>query len=898
MMELVAAPKCLLLSPPLYQRADDHLFPHAKVCESGSPKLISSFSDMCSLHCIACYACQRDFMSSRSRLVRADIFRDDPCVSTCKIWRKSVFLEQCTTNCTITLKNVKSLRVRRLGLFLCDFECTRHCVSLKDHVDGDIDSKFIMNYGGNFVNQGGTNRKRHGDFRVSEAAKMDPSSWNLLIKEYTKKGLHEDGIRVFMEMMDLGVLPDKYTLPCVIQAFTCCQNLRLGRQIHGYVLKMGAGSDIFVNNSLLAMYCKCSSMKNASNVFKGMPKRDVVSFNTLIAGFDESGKPLEALGMLNVMYLGGVKPNLLTCLAALSACASYKLLIHGREIHAFALRNGFVNNEFLTSATIHMYMKCGNWCTAERVFCADSLKNVVSYNIMMSGYVDNRCAMKAMMLFFEMLMHGIEPDSATMVALVASCSELLDLELGRQIHSQVVKHGMHTLKEIETSLIDMYCKCGKAEIGLHLFEKSPNKNLVMWGCIIEGCAQSGQGYKSLDLLRKLHLSGGRADLLAILSGLRVCSSLKHRYFGIELHGFSIKMAYESDVFIGGALTDMYSKCGDIDAARKVFLRLPMKDVISWNAIIAGSLQNGDAELALKCFWDMQAENVSANSVTIACVLAACSHLSLLFYCQQIHGYVLRNGLDSNVLVCNSLISSFARCGGIQHAWAVFRNMPSKDDTSWNSMLLGFGMHGLTDRSLDLFRKMKESGVKPNHTTFAAILSSCSHAGRVEEGWKHFESMKDYGLTPMVEHYTCMVDLLGRAGWLKQAVDLIRQMPSEPDPVVWGSLLGSCKVHRDDNLANYVANRLFELDSENVGYHVLLSNIYADFGRWEAVNSIRAHAKEVGLKKKPGCSWIEVGNEVHVFTAKDRSHCQLEEIYSVINSLTENMKSVGYLPQMQ
>ncbi|CAN6462149.1 unnamed protein product [Victoria cruziana] len=807
--------------------------------------------------------------------LRADVSQDDRCPFTHKILRKSAFPRRFATNYA-------------LG-------CPWHSIS----VTGDADSKFKINYGSHFVNQGGRDRKRHVDHQVYETVgKLDVSSWNLLIKEYIEKGLYEDGVRAFVKMMDLGVLPDEYTLPRVIKASAGCRNLRLGQQIHGYGLKMEAGSDIFVNNSLLAMYCKCSSMKNASNVFKGMPKWDVVSFNTLITGLEESGKPLEALRMLNFMHLRGVMPNLLTCLAAMSACASYKSLIHGQEIHAFAYRNGFFNDEFLTSATIQMYMKCSNLGTAEHVFYACSRKNVVSYNVMISGYVDSGCAMKAIMLFFEMLMHAVVPDSATMVALLTSCSELLDLELGKQIHNHVVKHGLHNLKEIETSLIDMYCRCGSAETGLHLFERSPNKNLVMWGCIIEGCAQAGQGYKALNLLRQLNLSGERADSLAILSALRVCSSLKHKCFGLELHGFCIKMDFESDVFVGAALTDMYSKCGDIDDARNVFRRLPMKDVISWNAIISGSVQNGDAEFALKCFWDMQTQNVNANSVTISCILAACSHLSLLFYCQQIHGYLLRNGLESNVLVCNSLVSSFARCGVIHHAWAVFRDMPKRDETSWNSMLLGFGMHGLTDQSLDLFRKMKESGFKPNRTTFAAILSSCSHAGRVEEGWRHFKSMESYGLSPMVEHYTCMVDLLGRAGWLNQAVDLIRQMPSEPDPVVWGSLLGSCKVHQNDKLANFAANRLFELDSENVGYHVLLSNIYADFGRWEAVSSIRAYAKEMGLNKKPGCSWIEVGNEVHVFTAKDRSHKRSEEIRSVIESLTENMKNVGYLPQIQ
>ncbi|KAB1199996.1 hypothetical protein CJ030_MR0G008679 [Morella rubra] len=293
---------------------------------------------------------------------------------------------------------------------------------------------------------------------------------------------------------------------------------------------------------------------------------------------------------------------------------------------------------------------------------------------------------------------------------------------------------------------------------------------------------------------------------------------------------------------------------------------------------------------------MQSEGLAPNTVTAAYILCVCAHLSVMVLCKESHCYLLRRGLESDVLVSNSLMAAYAKCGDIFSSRTVFENMLEKNEVSWNSMISGYGMHGRTDEMFALFENMKESGMKPDHATFIALLSGCSHAGKVNMGWKYFKSMaEDHKLEPRVEHYTCMVDLLGRAGQLKQAYDLIMAMPCVADDRIWGSLLGSCKTHGCEKLAELVANHIFKLDPACIGYRVLLSNIYDGVGKQNEVTRVRSEIKDMGLKKKPGCSWIEVDNKIHTFIASDHSHSRVEEIYAAIDSLTTEMKRAGYNP---
>ncbi|KAF8399717.1 hypothetical protein HHK36_015587 [Tetracentron sinense] len=731
-------------------------------------------------------------------------------------------------------------------------------------------------------------------------------SWvNGIIREYTEDGLFDDAIKVYLEMMNYGLpVEEFYSFPCLIKAFGGLSDVEKGRQIHGHVLKLGGLIDIYVVNSLLAMYWKCGAFEDAMCLFEKMHERDYVSWNTMISGFDQSSQYARSLMMFSRMIQEfGLYPNRVACLSALSSCASCLSLIHGKEIHTFVIKSGLQVDAFLANVLIDMYMKCGDPRDAKLVFKSilkrELLRgNTVIWNVMISGYVCNGCLLEALMMFHEMMVLGIEPDSSTMVAVLVLCSQLLDLEVGRQIHGYIFSFGQESDARVETALLDMYSKCGDIEAGLKVFERSSNRNFIMWGAVLAGCAQSGHPTKVLELFANFRLEGGIADSVVVLAVLRACSSLTLKLKGMEIHGLTVKMGFDCGVFVGGALIDLYAKCRDIESARKIFLRLSARDLVTWNALICGYAQNNYAEEALKAFRDMQFEQVRPNTVTAACILSVCAHLSVMISCKEIHGYLIRNWSEPNVLVNNSLIAAYARCGDINRSCSVFENMLEKNIVSWNSMILGFGMHGCMVEMFALFDKMIAEAMRPDHITFTAILSGCSHAGRVDEGWKHFRSMvEDYELEPELEHYTCMVDLLGRAGHLDQAYDLIMDMPCVPDARIWGSLLGSCRNHSDEWLTERVAKHVFGLDPTSVGYRVLLANIYEGFGKWNEVTRIRADMKDLGLKKRPGCSWIEVNNKVHIFIAGDQSHHQSKEIYATIGNLTVEIKGAGYTPQL-
>ncbi|OMO67700.1 hypothetical protein COLO4_30027 [Corchorus olitorius] len=727
---------------------------------------------------------------------------------------------------------------------------------------------------------------------------------NKLILEFTEHGLFEDAIRVYLGMLQSGFqVQDFKFFPCLIKAFGGLSDVKRSRQIHGHVLKFGFVADVYVVNALLGMYFKCGEIEDAVKVFDNMSERDLVSWNSMISGFRQSEDYLGSLRIFSLMVKEyGVFPNRLGCLSALSSCASIESRSHGREIHGYVVKNGFESYEFLVSGLIEMYMKCGDVRSAEHVFKSVSKesvrKNTVIWNVMITGYVFNECLSKAMDLFVEMLELGIQPDSTTMVAVLVLCSQLGNLGIGKQIHRLIFAFGLENDVRIETALIEMYFKCCHSEAGIKIFRRAQNKNSVMWGAVISNCAQKDCPIEALELFHNFMLKYGFPDPLMLLAVLRACSSLALKSKGMEIHCLAVKTGSVSDLYIGSALVDIYGKCRDIESCQNVFSRLHLRDLVSWNALISGFSQNECADEAIAAFHNMQREGIRPNSVTIACILSVCAHMSLRIMSKEVHCFLIRQGLKSNVLVSNSLIAAYAKCGDINSSWIIFEKMHERDEVSWNTIISALGMHGHADKMFVSFENMKQAGMKPDHVTFTALLSACSHAGRVDMGCKLFESMvEEYKLQPQVEHYTCMVDLLGRAGHLKQAYDLIKTMPYKPDEHIWGSLLGSCRSHGDEKLAKVVANHIFEHDATSIGYRVLLANLYEDLGNSNEVVKVRSEIKDMGLRKQPGCSWIEIDNKTHIFVASDDSHHQSEEIYAVIENLKLEMKRAGYVPNV-
>lgn len=344
----------------------------------------------------------------------------------------------------------------------------------------------------------------------------------------------------------------------------------------------------------------------------------------------------------------------------------------------------------------------------------------------------------------------------------------------------------------------------------------------------------------------------------------------------------------------------YARCGDMEGALEMFRAMPARNVISWTTMISGYSQSGQYQKALDTFLEMEREKgVRPNEVTIASVLTACANLGALEIGQRIEGYAREKGYFANMFVCNAILEMYSRCGSIDRAQRVFDEIGRRRDVcSWNSMIMGLAVHGKCNEALQLFHEMLGEGTAPDDVTFVGVLLACTHGGLVVQGRKFFQSMKqNFSIIPKLEHYGCMVDLLGRAGELHGACDLIQSMTMKPDSVVWGALLGACSFHGHVELAEKAAQSLFELEPWNPGNYVILSNIYASAGKWNGVAKLRKMMKGRRITKAAGYSFIEEGGRMHKFSVEDRSHPRSVEIYTLLDDVSTLMTLLGNISNL-
>jgi pentatricopeptide repeat protein len=354
-----------------------------------------------------------------------------------------------------------------------------------------------------------------------------------------------------------------------------------------------------------------------------------------------------------------------------------------------------------------------------------------------------------------------------------------------------------------------------------------------------------------------------------------------------------------DIIAGNSIVDMYAKLSKIEAAQRMFDIMPVRDAVSWNTLITGYTQNGLANEAIERYGHMQKdEGLRAVQGTIVSVLPAYSHLGALQQGMRMHALSVKTGLSLDVYVGTCLIDLYAKCGKLADAMLFFQNMPRRSTGPWNAIMAGLGVHGHGAKALGLFSQMQQEGIKPDHVTFVSLLAACSHAGLVDQGRSFFDMMQiTYGITPIAKHYACMVDMLGRAGQLDEAFNFIQSMSIKPDSAVWGALLGACRIHGNVEMGKLASQNLFELDPENVGYYVLMSNMYAKVGKWDGVDEVRSLVRRQNLQKTPGWSSIEVKRLVNVFYSGNQTepHPQHEEIQAELRNLLAKMKTIGYVP---
>ena len=618
----------------------------------------------------------------------------------------------------------------------------------------------------------------------------------------------------------------------------------------------------------------------------------VAQWNFSIRESVNQGYAHKALLLFREMKQNGLEPNNLTFPSVAKACSKLFNIKYCQIVHTQVVKSGFRSDLFVQTSVVDMYVKCSQLGFAYNVFARMPHRDVASWNSMILGFAQLGFVDRAVDLFHEMGIEGIRADSVTVIGLTQSALSVKDLRMMKSVHSLGIKIGLEIDVSVSNTWIAAYAKCGELGLAETVFD-GIDKDLmtaVSWNSLIAGYALFEQCPKAIGFFKKMIHGGFRADLSTILSLLSSCLQPEVLFHGKLIHCHGIQVGCDSDIQVINTLISMYSKCGDIGSARYLFDNMLAKTRVSWTAMIAGYSEKGDLDEAMTLFSEMEAVGEKPDLVTVVSLLSGCGQTGALELGKWIDDYSITNGLKDNLIVCNALIDMYAKCGNIDNARELFYAIPEKSLVSWTTLIAGYALNGEFKEALDLFFQMIESRLKPNHVTFLAVLQACNHGGFLEKGWECFNLMtKVFKINPGLDHYSCMANLLGRMGRLKEAFEFIQNMPFKPDAGIWGGLLSSCKIHRNIVMAECVAYRLFELDPQTAGPYVEMANIYASAGKWDRVAEIRTMMKCNMVRKYPGKSIVQVNGKTHEFTVEDRFHPEGFLIYETLENLALHMK---------
>ncbi|KAK9713497.1 hypothetical protein RND81_06G031100 [Saponaria officinalis] len=535
-----------------------------------------------------------------------------------------------------------------------------------------------------------------------------------------------------------------------------------------------------------------------------------------------------------VNLLDGVKnPSATTYSTLLQSCLQQRALEEGRRVHLHIKHSNFIPGIVISNRLINMYLKCGSLGDAQKVFDEMTMRDVCSWNILINGYA----------------------------------------------------------------------KVGKLELARKVFDEMPERDGFSWTAIISCYVQHGRSKEALGLFRAMRSGGGlecsglmQSNKFTLSSVVAAAAAVPSLLSGKEIHGHIVRMGLDVDSAVWSALSDMYAKCGNIDEARRIFDRIVDRDVVTWTAIVDRYFEDGRWREGFTLLSDMIKSGIKPNEFTFSGVLNACAHQAVENVGKQVHGHMIRIGFDPDSFAASALVHMYSKCGNVKSARKAFELVSNPDVASWTSLIAGCAQNGQAEEALKLFELMLQSEIRPDHVTFVSVLSACTHTGMVETGIKYFHSINDvHGLTPIAEHYACLIDLLSRAGRFKEAEDYISKMPMKPDKFLWASLLGGCRIHKNLELAERAAEALFRIEPENAATYTTLANIYATAGRWVEVAKVRKMMDDRGVVKKPGMSWIEVKRRVHRFLVGDTSHPSYDQIHDFLREVSKKMREEGYVP---
>ncbi|CAA7036392.1 unnamed protein product [Microthlaspi erraticum] len=678
-------------------------------------------------------------------------------------------------------------------------------------------------------------------------------------------------------------------------------SLQLARAIHANIITFGFQPRAHILNRLIDVYCKSSELHYARQLFDETSEPDKIARTTMVSGY----------------------------------CASGEITL------------------------------------ARRVFDETpvSMRDTVMYNAMITGFTHNDDGYAAINMLCDMKREGFKPDNFTFSSALAGLALVAEDEKDcAQLHAAALKSGAGYITSVLNALVSVYSKCASSPLStssslLHsarkVFDEIPEKDERSWTTMITGYVKNGafdsgkellegmdenmklaaynamiSGYvnrglyqEALEMVRRMVSSGTELDEFTYPSVIRACASAGLLQLGKQVHGYALRREKTFSFHLDNSLVSMYYKCGRFDEARAIFYKMPVKDLVSWNALLSGYVssghigearllfkemtekniltwmimisglaENGFGEEGLRLFSCMRKEGFEPCDYAFSGVIKSCAVLGAYGNGQQFHAQLVKIGFDSSLSAGNALITMYAKCGVVEDARQVFLTMPCRDSVSWNALIAALGQHGHGAEAVDVYEEMLREGIRPDRITFLTVLTACSHAGLVDQGRRYFDSMETvYRIPPGADHYARLVDLLCRSGKFSEAESVIRSLPFEPTAQIWEALLSACRVYGNMELGIIAADKLFGLIPEHDGTYMLLCNMYAAAGKWEEAARVRKLMRDRGVKKELACSWIEVESQVHTFVVDDTFHTEAQAVYNYLQELGEEMRRFGYVP---
>ncbi|KAK7362690.1 hypothetical protein VNO77_04810 [Canavalia gladiata] len=677
-------------------------------------------------------------------------------------------------------------------------------------------------------------------------------------------------------------------------------------------------SHVISTNISIAQRFKAGELEEARRLFDEMPQRTVSSWNTMISGYSQWGSYPEALTLVSFMHRSCVKLNEVSFSAVLSACARSGSLLFGKQVHSLLLKSGYGRFGLVGSALLYYCVHCCGIGEAEVVFGELRDGNQVLWSLMLAGYVQHDMMGDAMDMFEKMpardvvawttLISGyakredgceraldlfgcmrrsseVLPNEFTLDCVIRVCARLKVVYSGKVVHGLCIKCGFDFDNSIGGALTEFYCDCEAIDDAKRVYE----------GMVEEACLNVAN-----SLIGGLISKGRIEEAELVFYELRETNPIS---CNLMIKGYAMSGQFEKSKRLFekmnpknltslNTMISVYSKNGELHEAVKLFDKAKgERNYVTWNSMMSGYIINGHHKEALKLYVTMRRLSVDYSRSTFSVLFRACSCLCSFRQGQLLHAHLIKTPFQSNVYVGTALVDFYSKCGHLDDAQRSFINIFSPNVAAWTALINGYAYHGLGSEAISLFGSMLLRGVVPNAATFVGIFSACSHAGLVDEGLRIFHSMhRFYNVTPTIEHYTCVVDLLGRSGHVKEAEEFILQMPIEADGVIWGALLNASWFWKDMEVGERAAEKLFSLDPNPISAFVILSNMYAVLGRWGQKTKLRKRLQSLELRKDPGCSWIELNNDIHLFSVEDKAHPYSDVIYATVEHIIATINS--------